>query len=180
MIRRASDDQELSWAGDLAAMVQVSIAAYAIAGLFLNLATFDLYYHLIAIVVIASALVRQGLASRLAAASCTTRRRPSNGHRVPALDMADGSWRTARGRSRDENTSHVLVTAFGCGARGGSLAVFGVGLVLSRTARRPLHARPFRPAPSWRTPPLRPSGAGHRARSYSLKVARLGQSGRQT
>ena len=69
MIRRASEDQELSWASDLASMVQVSIAAYAIAGLFLNLATFDLYYHLIAIVVIASALVRQRLASRLAAAS---------------------------------------------------------------------------------------------------------------
>ena len=50
-------------------MVQVSIAAYAIAGLFLNLATFDLYYHLIAIVVIASALVRQGVASGIAVAS---------------------------------------------------------------------------------------------------------------
>ena len=42
-------------------MVQVSIAAYGIAGLFLNLATFDLYYHLIAMVVIASSLVRQRL-----------------------------------------------------------------------------------------------------------------------
>ena len=49
-------------------MVQVSIAAYAIAGLFLNLATFDLYYHLIAIVVIASALVRQGVAATASAA----------------------------------------------------------------------------------------------------------------
>ena len=81
VIRRASDDQELSWAADLASMVQVSIAAYAIAGLFLNLATFDLYYHLIAIVVIASALVRQGLASRLAAAShhqATAFERPSD------------------------------------------------------------------------------------------------------
>jgi probable O-glycosylation ligase (exosortase A-associated) len=63
VIRRASEDQKLSWAADLAAMVQVSIAAYAIAGLFLNLATFDLYYHLIAIVVIASALVRPGVPS---------------------------------------------------------------------------------------------------------------------
>jgi probable O-glycosylation ligase (exosortase A-associated) len=59
VIRRASEDPELSWAADLAAMVQVSIAAYAIAGLFLNLATFDLYYHLLAIVVIASSLVRK-------------------------------------------------------------------------------------------------------------------------
>ena len=81
VIRRASEDQELSWAADLASMVQVSIAAYAIAGLFLNLATFDLYYHLIAIVVIASALVRQGCAVTVAAAShhqATTFERPSD------------------------------------------------------------------------------------------------------
>jgi probable O-glycosylation ligase (exosortase A-associated) len=68
VIRRAGEDQELSWAVDLAAMVQVSIAAYAIAGLFLNLATFDLYYHLIAIVIVASALVRRGVPSTVAAA----------------------------------------------------------------------------------------------------------------
>jgi uncharacterized membrane protein HdeD (DUF308 family) len=48
-------------------MVQVSIAAYAVAGLFLNLATFDLYYHLIAIVVITQALVRQRLAASVSA-----------------------------------------------------------------------------------------------------------------
>jgi probable O-glycosylation ligase (exosortase A-associated) len=81
VIRRASEDQELSWAADLAAMVQVSIAAYAIAGLFLNLATFDLYYHLIAIVVIASALVRRGVPATVAAASydqATSFERPSD------------------------------------------------------------------------------------------------------
>lgn len=81
VIRRARDDHELSWAADLAAMVQVSIAAYATAGLFLNLATFDLYYHLIAIVVIASALVRQGVASAVSAASldrATPLERPSD------------------------------------------------------------------------------------------------------
>jgi putative inorganic carbon (hco3(-)) transporter len=61
--RRAGDHPELAWAADLAAMVQVSIAAYAIAGLFLNLATFDLYYHLVAMVVIVSSLVRQRLAA---------------------------------------------------------------------------------------------------------------------
>jgi probable O-glycosylation ligase (exosortase A-associated) len=62
VVRRAREHQELSWAADLAAMVQVSIAAYAVAGLFLNLATFDLYYHLVAIVVITQALVRKSLA----------------------------------------------------------------------------------------------------------------------
>jgi probable O-glycosylation ligase (exosortase A-associated) len=81
VIRRASEDPELSWAGDLAGMVQVSIAAYAIAGLFLNLATFDLYYHLIAIIVIASALVRQGVTAAVSAASldrATPFERPSD------------------------------------------------------------------------------------------------------
>ena len=71
-IRRARGDPDLAWAADLAAMVQVSIAAYAVAGLFLNLATFDLYYHLIAIAVIASSLVQQRLASGVPAASTTT------------------------------------------------------------------------------------------------------------
>jgi hypothetical protein len=62
-------------------MVQVSIAAYAIAGLFLNLATFDLYYHLIAIVVIMQALARQSLAPGLSAQSAERRssfERPSD------------------------------------------------------------------------------------------------------
>jgi hypothetical protein len=48
-------------------MAQVSIAAYAVAGVFLNLATFDLYYHVIAIVVITQALVRQRLVADLSA-----------------------------------------------------------------------------------------------------------------
>jgi probable O-glycosylation ligase (exosortase A-associated) len=69
VVRRARENGELSWAADLAAMVQVSIAAYAIAGLFLNLATFDLYYHLVALVVIAQTLVRKRLAAGVAAHS---------------------------------------------------------------------------------------------------------------
>jgi putative inorganic carbon (hco3(-)) transporter len=81
VIRRASGDQDLSWAADLAAMVQVSITAYAIAGLFLNLATFDLYYHLIAIVIIASSLVRRAVPSEdwaVAAGREALFQRPSN------------------------------------------------------------------------------------------------------
>ena len=69
VVRRAREHRELSWAADLAAMVQVSIAAYAVAGLFLNLATFDLYYHLVAIVVITQALVRKSLVSDVSAHS---------------------------------------------------------------------------------------------------------------
>lgn len=79
IVRRARDHPDLAWAGTLAAMVQVSVAAYAVAGLFLNLATFDLYYHLIAVVVIASSIVRQ----RLASASTAEAAAASLGHRQP-------------------------------------------------------------------------------------------------
>ena len=72
IIRRAHDHSDLAWAADLGAMLQVSIAAYAVAGLFLNLATFDLYYHLIAVVVIASSLVRRQLASDATLAAPST------------------------------------------------------------------------------------------------------------
>jgi probable O-glycosylation ligase (exosortase A-associated) len=43
---------ETKWCGDLAAMVQVSMVGYAASGAFLGLAYFDLYYTLIAIMVI--------------------------------------------------------------------------------------------------------------------------------
>jgi hypothetical protein len=43
---------ELLWAYDLASMIQVSLVGYAVAGLFLGLAYFDLYYHLLAVLVI--------------------------------------------------------------------------------------------------------------------------------
>ncbi|EKV32753.1 hypothetical protein C882_1591 [Caenispirillum salinarum AK4] len=39
------------WARDLASMVQVSLVAYAVGGLFLNMATFDLFYHILVILV---------------------------------------------------------------------------------------------------------------------------------
>ena len=79
IIRRSRDHPDLAWAADLAAMVQVSIAAYATAGLFLNLATFDLYYHLVAIVVIAHALVR----ARLTAATPSDAPSTSPGYAHP-------------------------------------------------------------------------------------------------
>jgi probable O-glycosylation ligase (exosortase A-associated) len=81
VVRRARGHRELAWAADLTTMVQVSIAAYAVAGLFLNLATFDLYYHLVAIVVVAHALVRKSLApgvSADAAARVSPFERPSD------------------------------------------------------------------------------------------------------
>jgi probable O-glycosylation ligase (exosortase A-associated) len=58
-VRAVRDRPELAWAGHLAAMLQVSILGYAVGGAFLGLAYFDLYYHLIALVVILKALVRE-------------------------------------------------------------------------------------------------------------------------
>jgi hypothetical protein len=54
VIRRARGDPELEWAADLAAMVQVSIVGFMVGGAFLGLAYFDLFYHLVAILLILS------------------------------------------------------------------------------------------------------------------------------
>ena len=62
LMKRTRDRPELAWAHDLCAMVQVSVISYGVGGAFLNLAIFDLYYHLIAIVVITSAIVKTALA----------------------------------------------------------------------------------------------------------------------
>jgi len=64
IIKRARGDPENRWAADLAAMVQVSLVGYASAGAFLGLANFDLYYTLIAVVV----LCKTVLVARQAAA----------------------------------------------------------------------------------------------------------------
>jgi probable O-glycosylation ligase (exosortase A-associated) len=50
--RLARHRPETRWAADLASMIQVSMIGYAAAGAFLGLAYFDLYYTLIAIMVI--------------------------------------------------------------------------------------------------------------------------------
>jgi putative inorganic carbon (HCO3(-)) transporter len=60
-IQLTRDRPELNWARDLAGMIQVSIIGFAVGGAFLGLAYFDLYYHLIAIALLTSALVEQRL-----------------------------------------------------------------------------------------------------------------------
>lgn len=52
VIRTAKRQPDGLWARDLAAMIQVSLVAYAAAGAFLGLAYFDYLYHLVAIVVV--------------------------------------------------------------------------------------------------------------------------------
>jgi hypothetical protein len=60
IIRQAKKDPDLTWARDLAAMIQVSMVAYMTAGAFLGLAYFDYIYHLIAVVVVVHHLVLTG------------------------------------------------------------------------------------------------------------------------
>ncbi|BCG64813.1 MAG: putative inorganic carbon (hco3(-)) transporter [Methyloprofundus sp.] len=59
IIKEAKKSDETKWMSDLAAMIQVSLLGYAASGAFLGLAYFDLYYHLIAIVVICKGLLIQ-------------------------------------------------------------------------------------------------------------------------
>jgi probable O-glycosylation ligase (exosortase A-associated) len=53
---------DLAWANSLARMSQVSVVGYAINGITLNLATFDLYYSLLAIIVLNRIIVERALA----------------------------------------------------------------------------------------------------------------------
>jgi len=59
IIKAAKPHKSLYWARDLAAMIQVSLVGYMVSGSFLGLQYFDLFYHLIAIVVIAKVLVER-------------------------------------------------------------------------------------------------------------------------
>jgi probable O-glycosylation ligase (exosortase A-associated) len=53
----ARGDPEFNWMADLCNMIQVSFVGYASAGLFLGLATFDLFYNLVAVVVACNVLI---------------------------------------------------------------------------------------------------------------------------
>jgi probable O-glycosylation ligase (exosortase A-associated) len=82
------DRHELHWAFDLASMVQVCLVGYAVAGAFVGLAYFDLYYHLLAMLVITQVLVNRTLKS------------PSQVDVHPVAD-ADGRPAVARPESRN-------------------------------------------------------------------------------
>jgi len=61
--RLARRTPETAWGYDMASMLQVSLMGYASGGAFLGLAYFDLYYTLIAVMVICSLLVREQVAA---------------------------------------------------------------------------------------------------------------------
>lgn len=52
VIANARGDPDLKWVSELAAMAQVSLIGYAVAGAFLSLAKFDLFYHIVGIIVL--------------------------------------------------------------------------------------------------------------------------------
>ena len=58
-IRHAKRDPDKRWAADLAAMCQVSMVGYASAGAFLGLSYFDLYYHVLMIIVMTKVVLLQ-------------------------------------------------------------------------------------------------------------------------
>lgn len=59
VIKKSAHYDDMIWANDLAAMVQVSLVGYAVTGIFLELAQFDLLYQLIAIVLVLGYLVKR-------------------------------------------------------------------------------------------------------------------------
>lgn len=59
VIKATKNHAELAWAGQLAAMIQVSMVGFAVSGAFLSLAYYDFPYNQAAVIVVASALVRQ-------------------------------------------------------------------------------------------------------------------------
>ena len=61
-MKRTRDKPDLAWAHDLCAMVQIGLICYGVGGAFLNLAIFDLYYTMLAFVVVTTAIVRKELA----------------------------------------------------------------------------------------------------------------------
>ena len=71
IIKHAGRFEELRWARDLAAMVQVSLIGYAVGGAFLGLAYFDLYYNFIAMLAALRLLVTRHMAGEQAPASTT-------------------------------------------------------------------------------------------------------------
>ena len=59
IIRQAKDRPDLAWLSDLSRSIQVSLVAFAGGGAFLGLSYFDLYWHLVAMVVIGKVLMQQ-------------------------------------------------------------------------------------------------------------------------
>jgi len=67
--KKTASHPDLHWAGHLATMTQVSVIGYSVGGAFLGLAYFDLYYHLMAIMVLTNQIVDKRITEAPKAAS---------------------------------------------------------------------------------------------------------------
>jgi probable O-glycosylation ligase (exosortase A-associated) len=79
IVRSTRDRPDLAWARSLAAMIQVSLVGYAVAGAFLSLGYFDLFYAIVAVLTVTQLVVRRELAQSTAAAVA----RPVSASREP-------------------------------------------------------------------------------------------------
>ena len=76
IIKNARGRENIRWLADLASMIQVSLVGYATAGAFLGLAYFDLYYTMVAIIVICREMVRREVAEPSYGTSKTSKEIP--------------------------------------------------------------------------------------------------------
>lgn len=60
---------ELRWAHELSTMIFLSLVGYAVGGAFLNMAFYDLFYHLLTIIMVARILVHKNLTETIKAKS---------------------------------------------------------------------------------------------------------------
>jgi putative inorganic carbon (HCO3(-)) transporter len=88
VVKQGKRNPDGKWASDLAAMAQVSMMSYAASGAFLGLAYFDLYYHILMIVVLSKVILVQE-AQAVAASPSPRRVRSWRGRRdAPATARA--------------------------------------------------------------------------------------------
>jgi len=67
LMRETKAVPEMRWLGELAAMVQVSMIAYATAGAFLGLSYFDYYYNLVLIIIVGRVILDRHMAEAVPA-----------------------------------------------------------------------------------------------------------------
>lgn len=90
IVRQLKNIPGLTWARDLASMVQVSLVGYGVGGLFLNLSTFDLFYHILIILVLLRVVIARevgaanGAPLTLAEQARASRRRSGEPSPTPA------------------------------------------------------------------------------------------------
>ncbi len=88
LARLKPSDESLKWIPRLAALLQVSLVSYATTGAFLGLAYFDLYYHVVAVIIVLDVLAKK-------------EKMQSPG----AVEATYGSWRRPARQDVDEGTT---------------------------------------------------------------------------